>query len=426
MQQQSSKVHVIFDFDGVIVDSTGIAFEVFSYIIDKYFSGYNFDKKILFAKVSALDLKSIIEYLTDKSSTKINSAQKALILEDFNNQWSSNYRHIKINKELEKTILFLKAFGCKISIASSATKEHITSILHSAEQDFNCLYDCNSSPYSKTDKKFWQNLIEQDAKEYVHFLIEDNESNIKAAREAGIYPILYNFQLPMMSSITSSFIEHNIICSYTRASSFEFEKEEIVISKDDSENVAQKWNKHIKDNPHAFDGPLSFCSNLLIKNGSLYIKGNELSYKFRSLAPFTIFSLAIQCYLSKKGKYLLGLRNGSTGMESNYYEFIPSGGIESFSKQSAIEQIKKEMLEEAYIKFDSHNMNIVFKGYIIDIKNKLIDLVHEVIVENDILPICASNEHKHIEWADISFIKNNKENLTTSSKIIFNEVIDTE
>ncbi|MDF9825447.1 beta-phosphoglucomutase [Breznakia sp. PF5-3] len=177
---------VIFDMDGVIVDTEHYYMDVMRKYLDEVEADYT--EELLISFVGSSDpiiTRQLDEILQPKLSGK--EFVKRVVEDSKKNPVP--YKELKM-PGLYETLTHFKSRGYKIGLASSSPRKNIETVLHDLE--ITTFFDTTSSGHEYQESKpnpeiYLDTLKKLDVQPEECLVIEDSELGIAAAKAAGIY-----------------------------------------------------------------------------------------------------------------------------------------------------------------------------------------------------------------------------------------------
>jgi len=270
---KKNNVVFIFDFDGVIVDSVGLLYNVYFNFLNEFgIKGNKEECKFL----NGPKLSEIVSFLKNKYHLQKDEKE---LLEIYQNKISSIYNNIKLNEGIENILEWLKKKNIKIALASSSKKEEIFSVLkrYDIEQHFDFIITGDDIKEAKPSPEIY-NTVRTKYPNYEFYVIEDSENGLKSANSAGLKTIFYNpndnqfnlettYTIHSLSQIKKVITEIELNC-FTVAkadnislTAIEYEPEINSIQRDAIEKL---WNDELKKRK-LFNGNIVSYTDLVIK-----------------------------------------------------------------------------------------------------------------------------------------------------------------
>ncbi|MBU8917820.1 HAD family hydrolase [Bacillus sp. FJAT-29953] len=179
---------IIFDFDGLIVDTETIWFKAYKEVLEK---GYGINLTLLqFSKVIGTDDTELFAYIQENLSTPINSeaienSVKQIVLE--------KTKEAAAREGVEDYLKEAKELGLKIGLASSSSREWVEGFLKKLHifKYFDVIKTRDDVSKVKPDPELYIQAIKAlgiQPSEAVAF--EDSLNGLKAARKAGVHCVV--------------------------------------------------------------------------------------------------------------------------------------------------------------------------------------------------------------------------------------------
>lgn len=176
---------VIFDFDGLLVETEMIAYRIFKELVTPY--GYDFTlqeyTQNYCGKMGMVNIKNLISsyhlpFGPEEGMEKMRNREKEMFTEG-----------VKLKNGAVELLHFLKEHGYKTAIASSSTYERASKILkeHGIENQFDAFVFADDIKRSKPFPDVFLKAAEKLKLEPKDCLVlEDSEAGIEASANAGI------------------------------------------------------------------------------------------------------------------------------------------------------------------------------------------------------------------------------------------------
>lgn len=196
---------VIFDFDGLLVDTEIIACEIYHQILDKH--GFVFTKEeytqYYSGKTDTLNTENIINHY------HLPYTIEELLQMTFELEEKISSKGVKLKPGTKELLAYLKSNHYKIAVATSSFKEHVVNIFEDHNildyfDVFTCLEDVtHSKPHPEV---FLKALKMLNTKKKNAIILEDSENGILAANNASI-PVIC---IPDMKMPASEYLDKTL------------------------------------------------------------------------------------------------------------------------------------------------------------------------------------------------------------------------
>lgn len=199
-----------------------------------------------------------------------------------------------------------------------------------------------------------------------------------------------------------------------------------------NEDIEKNWLLEQKKNPNVFNGRLFSVINFDIdefeKNNTLEIFATD--YKSflaqKSGIELGIESIGVTGVISKEvegvEKLLFAQRAGNNSIYGEFWELVPSGGLDTFDLNSAedavIRQLLVEFEEELGGREELVEVNELF-AMSFDSKLKVFDLIYLLQISQDFSLQLSSEHKKHLFLSEEEFNADYFEKSLPNCKIIF-------
>ncbi len=178
---------MIFDFDGLILDTEGPGFRAWTELYTSHGCTLPFDKySACIGTVAAFDLHAYLEELSGRSFDRVE------VEKDCNARWARFMKDEPLLPGVAACIASAKARGMKLAIASSSTEKWVTHNLRRFRllEQFDAICTRDYVTAVKPDPALYLLALEKlgvDAGEAMAF--EDSPPGVLAAKRAGLYCI---------------------------------------------------------------------------------------------------------------------------------------------------------------------------------------------------------------------------------------------
>ncbi len=421
------KTILFIDFDGVLCNSELFAESILINLVDKYFEELDIVSILPF--VNGLNGVEIVNYLVDKYSEKLKNSfeniqnLKEEMLKDFNLSWTNTYKNMCITENIKREIYTLKTLNFELILVSSTSLEMISKLITDIKKCFSKIYTRENLTYSKKDPRLWNYLQSENLKNGAEYIcIDDNSDVIKAAKEAGIFTFKHKYGDSLFSRLVGnsspeiSINKKPILLKIDLLELHENKNMEFINS-NKLRLLDNIWASYKKKNNTSFNGPQAFIQGMSLKGNTLKLYGKSLSYKYILLPDSPLFRLAIQVIIVVKDKFIVGKRSKNSMDEVASFEFIPAGGVETFSLKAIQNQIFIETSEETGL----NNLDVISPscfGACVDLSHKVIDVLYLINFKNELtLNRFKKIEHESVDLVNKEWVIKNKQKFTISSKL---------
>jgi len=370
MKRKKKKRNIlfIFDFDGVIVDSTELLFEVYMDFLGMF--GISGSKKE-FNFLNGPKIPEIVRYLKKRYFLL---GEITELIEMYYRKISKAYDKVKLNSEIVEILKILKSNSIKIALASSSKGKEIEKVLlkFNLKKYFDFIVSSDTIKNAKLSPEIF-NVVKAKIKDYEYYVIEDSENGLLAAKSAGMNTIFYNpfnhqtnvkvfYEIKKLCELKNILKEIKLNCfTFFKSNSITLKLVEYnysiaseVLKKIDELFCQERKKREI------FNGEIISYKSHYKHQNSWIVECFLCEYKYfiawlsDSKLAFEIKPIGVSgIVLDETGQTLIGKRCGVTEYEG-YYEFIPAGGVSSEKRKNNkinfVEQLIEEFEEETFIK----------------------------------------------------------------------------
>jgi HAD superfamily hydrolase (TIGR01509 family) len=440
---KTDKIVIIFDFDGVIVDSVSFLYEIYTDFLKEFGIKGNQEE---FNLLNGPKLSEIVSFL--KKKYHIQKDEKEL-LKIYQKKIASIYKNIKLNEDVENILKWLKHENITIALATSSKKEEVFSVLkkYGLEQYFDFIITGDDIKEAKPSPEIY-NAVKNKYPNCEYYVIEDSENGLEAASSAGMKTIFYNpkenlinteftHTIHSLSQIKNIITEIKLNCfTIAKADNISLKviEYELEINPLQREAIEKLWNDELKKRK-LFNGNIvsyrSHKKNLGTLNIECFI--TQYKYFFAQLRnPYlnlNITPIGVSGIIIDEGNNtLLAVRYNVTEY-NGYYELIPAGSIDSSKSEGSNilfqNQLTTEFEEET--KISKKNINKI-KPFclILDKNHGVYDICSKIYINgliNNKLGIEQNEEYRNIAIMNLEEIKNSiANNFVPTSVVIYNNL----
>jgi HAD superfamily hydrolase (TIGR01509 family) len=385
----SDSVAVIFDLDGVIVDTIGRLFDNYIRILSGLGAAGSHEE---FNRLNGSNLDEIADVLIQNHDL---ASSPAAIREMFLQGFRQLYDDVELVTGIVPALQALHERGVTIGLASSAGRESIAFVLRRLGIDsyFQFFVSGDDVKYAKPDPAIYQ-LAKSQVNCRTYFAVEDSENGIRSAAAAGLIPIHFDpdrigrydfasYAVNELEEIVEIITELSaIVVCRPRQMALQVIEEPIQLASDELQVVEEVWQRETRKNSMLFDGGIVvYQEHHLSNERTLSLSCARSSYKFiLAQLKFPKLSLVQPLGVSgiitdMDGSVLLGCRSQEVTEYPGFWEFVPSGGlsIESMTAHDYLDQIKCELIEETGLTPDNVCKFELF-GFIYDQAHHVYDI----------------------------------------------------
>lgn len=432
-----NRLAVVFDMDGVIVDTTSSLCEIYMNILDGFGVKGSRDE---FDRLNGCSLDEIVAHLTQRHCLV---GEKNELRHRFEASFGKLYTQCNLMIGILAVLETLRKHAVTICIASSSSQMNIHTALRRFDLSrfFDFIVSGDEVARAKPHPDIY-NVARERCKCNEIFVIEDSLNGIKAAKRAGLIVIHYNsgresirqeasYTIRDLSDISRIVLE-DIAVVVSMAERIEITRDERPhqLTKQEEQRADEIWSEALRGSTSLFNGVVaSYRSHEMLPTGTLAVACYRSQYKHvfaqlrdQSLClakPIGVSAVVID----KSGRALIGKRSEHVSEYGGYYEFVPSGGITvpNMIGTMYLEQIKTELLEETGI--DAKNIDEIKPfSLIYDRTNGVFDICVKVVLDCDFDPeTLTSNEYASLASMDVGSLEHffSRECIVPTSQAMF-------
>jgi len=440
---------VIFDFDGVIIDSIESLYGVYLDFLKMFRIEGNKEE---FKLLNGPKLPEIISIL--KKKYRLTPGRETL-LNIYDKKLSSAYKRIRPIAGVEEALKLIKRKKIKIALASSSRKNEIKSVLRRFDLApyFDFVVTGDDVERAKPSPDLY-NVIRAKYPGHDYYVIEDSENGLLAATRAGMRTIFFN-----PDNICPDKICIDKAVTYEINSLYRMEHILMEIELN-CFTIASPKEIVLKAGPPPPDIPLSKKTVIEAlwraeSRKRTVFNGEIVSYKSHKKAGET---LNIECFITQYKFFLAQLRAPELDLSINpigvsgiiidseentvhavrqkvteyegYYEFIPAGSIDPSKREGDLilfqETLMEEFAEETGL-LTKHIQKIEPFSFVFDKTHGVYDICSRIYTRGpvgDLLQARQNEEYRDIEAVPLDKIHDRIESAkyVPTSKLMFNHL----
>jgi HAD superfamily hydrolase (TIGR01509 family) len=347
------KTGVIFDMDGVIVDTVSALYQIYLSILFRYgIEGSQSE----FNELNGPSLQEISELLCSRHQS---IPTPEVLTNDFELAHNKLYENIALIPDVIKVLQELKSSGVKIGLASSSNRRNINIIFKrfDLESYFHFTISGDEVSHAKPNPEIYRLAADKLNVQHI-YAVDDSFHGIESALQAGISTIQFTKDNPVINQNTSYKIDKlknipNILKSpcqlLGRYNNFEFTLVDFDLSPY-LKVIDDYWSKYKSDTMTNNDAYLylKVIGNHIEVVKSTYKTVYYILQNPDSTLAKVLFPIGVSGFiLDKNNHILLAKRSSFVTQYKNFYECPPSGSIECIDTYQ--NQILIELEEEVDI-----------------------------------------------------------------------------
>ena len=454
----SERILMIFDMDGVLVDTLPMLEAVYNKFLEKY--GYAGNREE-FSKLNGYTIREIAEYLKSIYGLKPDVSE---LLSAYQNLIAGSMHKAALSRGTEETLEFLRKHGCTVGVASSAGRLYIDTMLksHGVDVYFDFIVSGDDVKKAKPSTEIYERAAGMCDFERC-YIVEDSDNGLKAAQigdsrcRSVFYQgtqvfsgIPYAYRINDLRQLKEIVLRPQELRAFVPYESLEFkvtpdagkpdgkcEIERLIsgVYQDipggacrDTEQIGapyqecigdieqeadRVWQAELARKPGLFNGGVMFFSGLKEAGSSqaAVLQMLKSEYKYYKWAMYRrdcgsavpVLSMAVSgILLDTEGNTLLARRGNVTQYES-LYELVPSGGLNAglVDALDIGDVVNKQILEEleqelagSVSREDIGEIRIL--GISCDIPDQVLDICVLIRLNKSLksLQLCSNEEYE--------------------------------
>lgn len=377
---------VIFDFDGVIVDSVNQLFNAYWDILS--------DLKVTVVSrnidhLNGLKITEICEDIILKYKVKTTLYELVAL---YDSKLDHIYETCDEIQPIIKLIKQLKLENIPMSVASGCPEKFIKKVLKRLEIDsyFDCLVGAESISKGKPNPEVFEACLKHSSFERA-LIIDDSNSGVLGALRSGCIALKFDEAILACQSLFE-IVSHHLGNELSYLG--EFSKFEINFHEEDYQLTDVELNKW-KDLEKlgSYNSPVLLL-DISGTNGFNSVNAIKRDYRYYRVKNHSDIALAVTgVVMNDQGQILIGKRSSSNFQYPEKYDLIPAGGLED---KDYINQLNTEWHEETnsteIVSWSDNSM------LFIDHLNNVLDVVVKGVVNNIEPGECYSSEFDSFSW----------------------------
>jgi len=413
------EVLIVFDFDGVVVDSIEFLYKTYlNFLNDFDFQGNEKE----FNQLNGPKLSEGIAFLKKKYNLSMTQDE---LSKNYINRLSYLYDEVKLIDHIQDILVWLKNRDYKIALASSCGRNEINKVFQRFDltKYFDLIVTGDDVKKAKPAPEIYK-LVQSEFPKHLIYVVEDSENGIQSAISAGLTTIHYTNSKKEINKkvnhIITSHDEIKDIITEIELNCFTIAQIDRIILKPvdytpefnllRKERINKIWDDELK-NRNLINGKV-VCYKSHKKDGdTLIVLCYVTQYKYffaqlkdpnlnLNISPIGVSGIIID----EENNTLLGVRKNVSEYE-NYQEFVPAGGIDASKIKNEIvlfeEQLIAEFEEETKIS-RTFIKSITPFCFIFDKEHCVYDIGAKILVNEPLKKILKSNQND--EYKDINVL----------------------
>lgn len=405
---------VVFDMDGVVVDTVGHLYKAYLDILTSFGAVGNREE---FECLNGARLSEIVSTLVFNHGL---AGQEEALRDHFSNRFECLYEDVDLVDGVTDLLAQLRERGMSICLASSAQRKHIDFVLSkfNLRAYFDVIVSGDDVAQAKPNPEIY-NLVKNQCKSDVYLVIEDSINGLASAWFAGMVPIYYcpdrviennyaSYMVSSMALVIPSVLDQQamIVQRSSRLTIIDSNEEKIPLAL--SEEVENTWQRALLENPRLFNDDVTmYKSHQVSASGCIEVDVESIEYKHvlhsllssgtKNRVPLGVSGIVVDA----NGDMLIGKRSHCVTEYRSCYEFIPSGGLPAnkFGSSAHLDQILVELYEESNVGPDDVG-SVHTLGLILDVNNGVMDIAALVTLKSTL----TIGPSRNAEYDDINFL----------------------
>jgi len=384
---------IIFDFDGVLLDTLDALKQLYFRILSSYGSHGTEDE---FKFLNGARLPEIVCHLIKQHGLKC-SEQELLI--QYQQEIENLYCALFVHPAMGKVVCLLFARGYKLGLASSCPARQIEQVLQNSQllKYFHTILGGDQVKEGKPQPDLFLCCLAEMG-ESTALVIEDADAGVEAAIAAGCRVMRWDLASLRKPELMCETIKEFADSHYSYLGIWPDCQIDITGTHAyDSDGMESEWQELMQTNSNLFNGPVLILEQLeLRRHVSLKVQQSDYRYwLLSSERPIIVGVMGV--VVNEDDLVLLGKRAQWVGQHPGLWEFVPAGTL---TEADPMGQLNLEWLEETGQKtLPDWQWKCAL---IMDHEDKVLVIVHLGRVGGLILESLKSNEFDMYAWFDMN------------------------
>ena len=417
---------VALDFDGVIVDTVQILYDVYAKILRKWgIVGSNDEFQVL----NGLNMDEIVDYLIRKHKLSVAHSE---LKESYSAEIDKMYENVVLNQGISELLGFLHSKQIQIAVVSGGGRTNIEKVLcrYGISDFFTGIISGDDVKKAKPSKDIYE-FLKSKIPDSVYVAVEDSYNGVISAKEAGINVVFYDAKSSAEYRCVSN--SHYVINDFSslraivyaiekrsfsvtriaKSTELSFVKKTVSFDYELEQSLDRLWAEALLQNDRLFNGKIVCYCSCKMEQDIFRVNYFESDYKhFRfkdkvlAKSGIMICPLAVSgIIIDRNNDTLIGTRDKVTQYDG-WVELIPSGSI-SFNAagevNSPYEQILLELNEESNIE-NEFIQDVEAFCLVYDEKDDVYDIGLKIFIKDGLSELLSTGIISSTEYKDIQVI----------------------
>jgi len=363
-------VAVVFDLDGVVVDTVGHLYDVYREVLDRFGAA---GTRAEFDRLNGCNLGEIVAFLAEHHHL---GGREEELRSAFAGRFDRLYENVGLVDGAVATLEALERRGVGIGLASSSARRNVDAVLErfGVGRFFDFVVSGDDVARAKPHPEIYRLAMERSGRPQC-FAVEDSANGVEAARRAGVVAIHFDpagggaegdaegpwpaYHVGDLREVERIAVDDEAVV-VARAPRIELRRgddpPELPAAEEGA--VDELWRAAVAENPSLWNGEVAVHrGHRVLASGTLVVDDAVCEYKYvyaqlHGRGPGWARPLAVSAVVvDAAGRVLLGRRSGSVTEYPGRYELVPAGGLPvgKLEGTAYLGQVEAELVEETGI-----------------------------------------------------------------------------